>query len=368
MKTKIYLLFITTLFFCAGCGNKSGGQKQESVSAAKDTYVNPLFPEGADPSALFHNGKYYYTHGTEDKIMLWETSDITDMAHAVCKIVWKPQDPSNSCHLWAPEIHYINDKWYIYYAADDGNTDNHQLYVLENSSPDPMEGKFEMKGSIITNPEWNWGIQATTFEHKGVRYLAWSGWPKRRTNAETQCIYIARMKDPWTLDSPRVLISKPEYEWERQWVNPDGSRTAYPIYVNEGPQFFHSKDNKTLILYYAASGSWSPYYCVGMLTADAESDLLDPASWTKSSVPVFQQSLENEVYGPGGLSFVPSPDGTEWYMIYHARQVTNGDTGSPETRNPRIQKIGWVAHGMPDLGIPVRAGVALPKPSGTLLK
>ena len=96
MKTKIYLLFITTLFFCAGCGNKSGGQKQESVSAAKDTYVNPLFPEGADPSALFHNGKYYYTHGTEDKIMLWETSDITDMAHAVCKIVWKPQDPSNS--------------------------------------------------------------------------------------------------------------------------------------------------------------------------------------------------------------------------------------------------------------------------------
>lgn len=196
MKTKIYLLFITTLFFCAGCGNKSGGQKQESVSAAKDTYVNPLFPEGADPSALFHNGKYYYTHGTEDKIMLWETSDITDMAHAVCKIVWKPQDPSNSCHLWAPEIHYINDKWYIYYAADDGNTDNHQLYVLENSSPDPMEGKFEMKGSIITNPEWNWGIQATTFEHKGVRYLAWSGWPKRRTNAETQCIYIARMKDP----------------------------------------------------------------------------------------------------------------------------------------------------------------------------
>ena len=70
MKTKIYLLFITTLFFCAGCGNKSGGQKQESVSAAKDTYVNPLFPEGADPSALFHNGKYYYTHGTEDKIMI----------------------------------------------------------------------------------------------------------------------------------------------------------------------------------------------------------------------------------------------------------------------------------------------------------
>jgi len=84
------------------------------------------------------------------------------------------------------------------------------------------------------------------------------------------------MENPWTLATERVLISKPEYEWERQWVNPDGGRTAYPIYVNESPQYFHSKDNRTVIVYYAASGCWSPYYCTGMLTADADSDLLNP--------------------------------------------------------------------------------------------
>lgn len=64
-------------------------------------------------------------------ILLWETNDITDMGSAVCKEVWRPTDPKSMHNLWAPEIHRINDKWYIYYAADDGNTDNHQIYVLE---------------------------------------------------------------------------------------------------------------------------------------------------------------------------------------------------------------------------------------------
>ena len=101
--------------------------------------------------------------------------------------------PPRVCHnLWAPEIHRINDKWYIYYAADDGNTDNHQIYVLENDARTPMEGTFKQKGPIMTNQEWNWGIHASTFVHNGVQYLIWSGWPKRRIMEETQCIYIAK--------------------------------------------------------------------------------------------------------------------------------------------------------------------------------
>lgn len=360
LKINLYpLLFFVLL---VSCNSKQAGKTGD---AEKDTYTNPLLGEGADPSAVFHNGMYYYTHETGERISLWAVPDITDMPHAVRKEVWTPKVPANSYNLWDPEVRCINGKWYIYFAADDGNTDNHQLYVIENDSPDPMEGEFHMKGAIMTNPEWNWGIHPTTFEHKGQLYLLWSGWPSRRINTETQCIYIARMKDPWTLDSERVMISQPEYEWERQWVNPDGSRTAYPIYVNEGPQYFHSKDQRTLIVYYSASGCWSPYYCIGMLTADADSDLLDPASWKKSDVPVFEQDSENGIYGPGSPSFIPSPDGTEWYMLYHARSIPNGVTGGPEDRNPRLQKIGWDANGMPDLGTPVHAGIPLPKPSGT---
>lgn len=359
---KMNLCLFSALFLLVSCGNK---QVKPVMDVEKETYVNPLFDSGADPSAIFHKGMYYYTHEAGDRILLWATSDLTDMPHARFKEVWTPKDPENSYNLWDPEVRCINDKWYIYFAADDGNTDNHQLYVIENDSLDPMKGEFRMKGAIMTNPEWNWGIHPTVFEHKDQLYLLWSGWPTRRINTETQCIYIARMKDPWTLDSKRVMISQPEYEWERQWVNPDGSRTAYPIHVNEGPQFFHSKDNETLIIYYSGSGCWTPYYCVGMLTADADSDLLDPSSWKKSNVPVFQQDPENSIYGPGSLSFVPSPDETEWYLLYHARNMPNGVTGGPEDRSPRLQKIGWDSNGMPDLGTPVRTDIRLSKPSGT---
>ena len=153
--------------------------------------------------------------------------------------------------------------------------DNHQIYVVENEAANPMEGAFVMKGRIQTDKGNNWAIHASTFEHDGQRYMIWCGWQKRRIDSETQCIYIATMENPWTLSSDRVLISKPEYEWECQWVNPDGSKTAYPIHVNEAPQYFESKNKDKLYIFYSASGSWTPYYCVGLLTADAKANLLD---------------------------------------------------------------------------------------------
>lgn len=361
------LFFLLPFLLCIACADKPSDKKKDAVGS---TYTNPLLPAGIDPCAMFHNGKYYYMQGLEseeNKLTLWETTDITDLEHAVKKTVWTPDNLSYASHLWGAELHYINDKWYIYFAADDGNMDNHQIYVLENSASDPMKGTFVMKGAIQTTDDWNWGIHATTFIHRGVQYLLWSGWPKRRISTETQCIYIASMTNPWTLQSSRIQISKPEYEWERQWINPDGTRTAYPIYVNESPQYFHSRDYKKVLVYYSASGCWTPYNCLGLLIADANSDLLDPDSWTKNQNPVFSQSPENKVYGPGGPSFVPSPDGKEFYVIYHARKIPNSD-GGPEIRSPRIQKIEWGPDGLPVFGIPVPEGASLPKPSGTLSK
>ena len=318
MKLHIYIMGLAIAVLLGACSQK----KEQKPEAVGDCFTNPLFQGGSSPSAVFYKGKYYYTHETNDMIWVWETSDITDMKHAIYKEVWRPTDLKSMHNLWAPEIHRINDKWYIYYAADDGNTDNHQIYVLENEASTPFEGTFVQKGPIMTNPVWNWGIHASTFVHKGVQYLLWSGWPQRRIMEETQCIYIARMKNPWTLEGERVMLSKPEYNWERQC-------------------------------------------CVGMLTADADADLLNPASWHKADKPVFCSSPQDSIWGPGSVSFVPSPDETEWYVLYHARPIPNGITGGDESRSIRMQKVGWDENGMPVLGSPVRLDTPLPKPSGT---
>ena len=258
MKSGISLLTVLLVIICASCQPKKKTEPEKETITG-DTYTNPLREKGAEPWSVFHEGKYYYTQGSESRIILWETSDITNLDDSLKKPVWIPTDPSNSHHLWAPELHRINNKWYIYFAADDGNMDNHQIYVIENEAATPTEGKFVMKGRIPTDKDNNWAIHASTFEHNGQRYMLWCGWQKQRIDSETQCIYIASMENPWTLSSDRVLISKPEYEWECQWVNPDGSKTAYPIHVNEAPHFFQPKNKDKVCIFYSASGSWTPY-------------------------------------------------------------------------------------------------------------
>jgi len=354
-KSFIYILFLSFLI-CTLCLCKRG------ISGS--TYKNPLIVEGCYPYAIYYQGKYYYTMQSlsADSIVLWETTDITNIAQAAHRVAWVPKDSIDKYHIWSPEIHHINGKWYIYFEADDGNTDDHQLYVVENDSPNPMTGKFKMKGAIMTNPEWNWGIHPTTFENNGKQYLLWSGWPKRRIESETQCIYIASMKNPWTLDSKRVMISYPKYEWERQWINPDGMRSAYPIFVNENPECFHSRDYKKIIVFYCASGCWTPYNCEGMLYADVNSDLLNPKSWVKNAEPVFVQSPKDSIFGPTSVSFIPSPDGKEWFMLYQAKSLNEGNG---YINSIRMQKIEWNSNGMPILGTPVKVGKSLPKPSGT---
>ena len=352
---RFSLFLLATLLLCAGCGKK-----------APAGYQNPIIPKsGADPWTIFHNGNYYYMNSCGNCIRLWVTPDISDVKNAPCKTIWVPTDSANMFDLWAPEIHYIDNKWYVYYAADDGNTDNHQLYVLENTNENPFDGEFVMKGRISTDPDNNWAIDGSVFELDNQLYMVWSGWQTRRVSTETQCIYIARMKNPWTLDSERVLISKPELEWERHWVNENGWTPSYTIYVNEGPQPLMSPDGKLIHIAYSASGCWTPYYALGLLTASVTDNLLDPASWKKSEQPVFRQKPEAGVYGTGHNSFFKSPDGKEWYILYHARSTETDPPGMGDTRSPRMQKFEWGDDGYPIFGEPISTDSLLPKPSGT---
>ena len=335
------------------------------MASEKKTFTNPILQVGAEPWAIYHNGFYYYMQGMVDRLVLWKTADITDLRHAPKKIIWLPTDPKNSHNLWGPEIHFLDGKWYVYYVADDGNMDNHQIYVLENAAKDPFNGKFTFKGRVSTDKENNWAIHPDVFMHQGSLFMTWSGWQSRRVNVEHQCIYIAKMKNPWTLASKRVLLSKPELEWERQWINPDGSKTSHTIYVNEAPQFFQSKNKDKIYIFYSASGNWTPFYCEGQLTADANSDLLNPASWKKSQRPIFKQSPGKNIFAPGNFCFLPSPDGKEYFLLYHARRIENEPPGALDSRSPRLQKIQWNKDGSPIFGEPIPESVSMPKPSGT---
>lgn len=160
----------------------------------------------------------------------------------------------------------------------------------------------------------------------------WSGWEGDENVAQN--IYVAHMSDPCTIDSERVCISVPEYAWEKHG-RPD---------VNEGPTVLQH-GGKTFLVY-SASGSWTDYYCLGMLTLVGD-DPMDPDHWEKESRPDFQMD-EGVCYGPGHSSFSTAIDGSVW-MIYHGNLVSGSGWNG---RSVRISPVTFDENGTPDFGKP----------------
>jgi GH43 family beta-xylosidase len=283
---------------------------------------------------------------------LRKTRDITDLRDAEKKVVWVPPPTGPySKDIWAPELHIIDGKWYLYFAADDGNDANHRIYVLENSSADPMQGAWTFKGEL--KPDDGWAIDPTVFENKGKWYIVWSG-----HEGGAQALFIGKLKNPWTVKGDATEISRPQFPWEKDYDADSGK--PYPG-VNEGPEAL--KHDHTIFIVFSASGCWTDEYKLGILKASENSNLLNPKSWQKYSHPVLTGSPEAHAFAPGHNTFFKSPDGKQDWILYHANPAPHDGCGN--LRSPRAQPFTWRADGLPDFGTPVPLGQPLSKPSGT---
>jgi len=322
------------------------------VAAQEKTFTNPLLKSGADPYSFYKDGYYYYTNTLADSIVIWKTKNFCGLKTAEHKTIFRPPEGTPySEELWAPEIMFLRGKWYVYFAADDGKNMHHRIYVLENSSRDPMRGDWQLKGKV-SDANDKWAIDADVFEFKHQLYIAWSGWEGDK-NGE-QDIYIARMKNPWTIEGERVRISKPELSWETKGDLHDAENPPH-VNVNEGPQFL--EHDGRLFIVYSASGCWTDAYALGMLSFTGNGNLLDSSAWQKTKEPVFVGSEKNGVYAPGHNSFFKSPDNKEYWILYHANSKALQGCGL--YRSPRAQMFTWNADGTPNFGEPVKEGVEI---------
>ena len=289
---------------------------------------------------MIHHGGFYYYSETRDRRQIFirrsRTIGAIGSDPGVC--VWTaPATGLNSDNVWAPELHLINGKWYIYYAADDGNNDNHRMWVLESEGPDPR-GKYISRGRLETS---GWAIDGTVLTTNSRRhYFLWSGWPGKKNGQQN--IYIAPMKHPATIAGPRVLIATPDQPWERK---------AMPIC--EGPQVL--RRNGDIFVVYSASGSWTPDYCLGLLHNKTE-NVLNPASWSKHG-PVFKKT--DQVWGVGHCSFVKSLCQTEDWIIYHSKSRREHGW---EDRDVHAKRFDWRSDGFPDFGEPLPRSAPLMPP------
>lgn len=335
----------------AASGTAAAAETAEAAEAADAglpplTTRNPLVEQRADPFITRPvNGMYYLTGSVPeyDRIVVRGASTIDGLATAREKTVWRrPASGKMGGHIWAPELHRIDGRWYIYFAAGDSDdVFRIRTYVLESTSDDPRADTWVLRGRMVT--KWDtFTLDSTTFEHRGKRYFAWAqSEPGIATNSN---LYLAEMASPLALKGEPTRLAVPTLPWEIQGFK-----------VNEGPAVLIR--NGRVFMTYSASAT-DARYCMGLLTADEQSDLLDPRSWTKSPQPIFTTNEATRQYGPGHNSFTVAEDGRTDVLVYHARDYRDitGDPLYDPNRHTRVQRLYWNDDGTPSFGVPVGKG------------
>jgi GH43 family beta-xylosidase len=339
-SVRAWIIYIPGIvLFCLGAQTRPVTQAPASrpfespFASAKRSFTNPILPRGTDPWVIRHGAWYYYCGARGGGVFVGKSSSLQTIGLNM-KTVWRPEkDRPYSHEIWAPELHFLNGKWYIYVAADDGRNENHRMYVLQAAGSDP-QGAYGLVSLLNTDDRW--AIDGTVLQWKGRLYFIWSGW--EGTANVAQNLYIAPMDKPWRIKGTRVLISKPEFPWESN---------GRPL-VNEGPEVLRH-GSKTFIIY-SASGSWTDDYCLGQLNLTGD-DPLNPRNWLKCPQPVFSRT--KDVFGPGHASFVN--DGPRDWIVYHAAKYS----GAGWNRDVRMQPFTWNRDGTPDFGAPISPGMPI---------
>ena len=309
----------------------------------KEMYNEVWIQKRADPYVYKHtDGTYYFTASLPDYdgIALRKADKLFDLKDAPEKMIWKKHDKGiMSFHVWAPELHFIFGKWYIYFAA--GDVDDIwaiRPYVLECLGDDPFNDEWIEKGMMQCSDEdpfsfRAFSLDATVLENHGEYYFIWA--EKVGVGKQISNLYIAKMESATKLSTVQVLLTTPDYDWER-----------VGFWVNEGPAFI--KNEGKIYMTYSASET-GVAYCIGMLSADENDDLLDPKSWEKRRMPVLKTSEELKIYGPGHNSFTVNDEG-EPVMIYHARteaEIVGNPLYNPN-RHAMVMKVKWNESGEPE--------------------
>jgi len=313
-----------------------------ALSAAAEGRSPALIPGRADPYVYLHTDGWYYFSATVpeyDRLELRKARDIGGLAGAAPVVVWRRGKRDGD--LWAPELHYIGSKWYIYYAAGTSRDPfDVRVRVLECGSPDPLAGPWKDLGKVDTGRD-TLSLDATTFEFRGIRYLVWAQRPTKSAESPMD-LYIAALRDPSTLGSEAVMIGRASQGWEMR--DPKNLKMQGPaVLAREGRVFIAYSSNAT-----------DARYAVGLLEMPEGADPLEPASWTKLPGPFLESDPSLALYGPGHNSFTTSPDGRTDYIVFHARDYERIE-GPPildRNRATYVRAVSWDLYGRPRFSSP----------------
>lgn len=330
------------------------------------SFGNMLRTNGADPWLFMHENNYYYIATGGSTLTLYRAANLGDLSTATGKVIYRPESGKAwSVHLWSPEIHYFSESdvgaaaagWYCFVGGASGETDEtgsinsgQRAYVIKCLDGDNLLGRWghPITGEvnvpqIVTFPDSDYNDASlcggcSVIRIGGKPYITFVSELGRGTADFHQVICIAEFENPWTVVGTPTVICAPTYDWEAggygyAGLDANGNERWYPKVV-EGATAVYGADGSIFIAY-AASGYWTPYYCLGQLTYSGN-DPLSAASWTKRATPILQKS--DALCGTGHASYLTDQSGNRWicYHAYRGTTTTNED-GTRKARNAFIE-------------------------------
>ena len=282
-----------------------GGQFFSSCSLNNTKAVqesgNPLF-EGwyADPEGVVFDNRYWifptYSAPFEQQLFL-------DAFSSPDLVTWKKHSKILSVEnvswlekaLWAPAIIYANEKYYLYFSANDVHEG--EIGGIGVAVADSPEGPFkDALGKPLINEIINGAQPIDQFVFKdddGSYYMYYGGWG--------HCNMVKLSDD---------LLHLVPFE--------DGSlcKEVTPDNYVEGP-FMLKHQGKYYFMW--SEGDWNgPDYCVAYAMADS------PFGPFKRVGKILEQD-EEVATGAGHHSVIKGLKDDEWYIVYHRHPLNETD-------------------------------------------
>jgi len=293
---------------------------------------------------VFYNGYYYLLTTTWSNIQITRATTIAGLKTATPRVIWTDTTTNRCCSMWAPELHRINGRWYIYYTAGPSGGDDQRMWVIQGPTGNPLDSSYSFLSRMVPPNNDIKMLDGSVFPmSNGKNYFLYSAW-----GSDGQTIWISELLTPGTI-GPSTKISVPTYSWEKNGYS-----------VNEGP--IGLSHNGRDFIFFSASLCSTQYYALGYIALTPGANPLVASSWTKKSTPAF--SSANGDYGPAHNGFFKSPDGTEDWIVYHANSSPSGTCDGG--RQTYVQEILWNSDGTPNLLQPVARGTILTPPSGEI--
>lgn len=324
MNFKIILLCFIILSNSCRKEPETGGSRY--VPPPEGYYRNPVFqPVFADPSVIKASDGYFYAYATEDDwggsnglhiVPIIKSKDLVNWTFVSNVFSQKPSWKSKG-FIWAPDINFIDNKYYLYYSYSLWGDANPGIGLAIADKP---EGPFTDQGKILLSEDVGVANSIDPFymEDNGKKYLFWGSY---------RGIYGSELSsDGKSLTGEKFRIAGDFFEG------------TYILKKNDYYYFFGSNGNccegaasKYKLLTGRATGIRGPY-----LNRQGDNLLNVQGS-------LFLEGNTNGGFaGPGHNAEIITDDaGTDW-LLYHAidKKVPYLPVGA--TRRPlMLDKIGW---------------------------